>query len=229
MPAVADQPGQRVTRLELPRLYAIADLDFAGSLAGFTTLIAHLAEAARLHPSRLAIQVRARKASSTHLATVARLSREAVGDGALLVLNGPDSLALELGYDGVHWPEAAIPDRPPEPDSLRFRSAAAHTIEAVSRARRASATAVLYGPVFAPTWKASTPAGLAALRETAAASPLPIYALGGIDPSRVPGCLDAGAHGVAVLSGISAAADPVAASRRYLAAIKHREQPPSPE
>ncbi len=229
MPAVADQPGQRVTRHELPRLYAIADLDFAGSLTGFTTLIAHLAEAARLLPSQLAIQVRARQASSTHLATAARLSREAVGDEALLVLNGSDTLALELGYDGVHWPEAAVPDRPPEPDALRFRSAAAHSIEAVFRARRASATAVVYGPVFAPTWKASNPAGLAALRETAAASPLPIYALGGIDPSRVPDCLDAGAHGVAVLSGISGAADPVAASRRYLAAIKQGGRPPSPE
>ena len=218
-----------MTRHELPRLYAIADLDFAGSLTGFTTLIAHLAEAARLRRSQLAIQVRARQASSTHLAMVARLSRETVGDEAMLVLNGPDTLALELGYDGVHWPESAVPDRAPEPDALRFRSAAAHSIEAVSRARRASATAVVYGPVFAPSWKASNPAGLAALRETAAASPLPIYALGGIDPSRVPDCLDAGAHGVAVLSGISGAADPVAASRRYLAAIKQGGRPPSPE
>ena len=213
----------------LPRLYAIADLDFAGSLAAFRNHIARLAEAARLYPSQLAIQVRARRASETLLATVARLSRQAVGNEALLVLNGPDTLAAELGYDGVHWPEAVVPETPASSGALGFRSAAAHSIEAICRAERASATAVVYGPVFAPSWKTSHPVGLAALHQAAAASPLPLYALGGIAPPRVPDCLDAGAHGIAVLSGIAGAADPIAATRQYLAAMLRHEHHPPPE
>ena len=208
----------------LPRLYAIADLDFAGGAAEFHRCIAGLAEAARQHPSQLAIQVRARRASATLLADIARSSRETVGEEALLLLNGPESLAAELGYDGVHWPENSIPELPANGTRQRSRSAAAHSLEAVRRAHRAGATAVLYGPVFAPAWKAAKPAGLEALRRCADASPLPVYALGGIGPEQVPACLAAGAHGIAVLSGIAGAASPVAATGKYLRAISRQHR-----
>ena len=209
-----------MSRLQLPRLYAIADFDFVGGTSQFDRCIAALAEAARLRPTQLAIQVRARCASAATLLALARSSREAVGEEALLVLNGPESLAVELGYDGVHWPEARIPDAPVKSHTLRIRTAAAHSPEAVHRAHRAGATAVLYGPVFAPIWKHAEPAGLTALRECAAASPLPLYALGGIGPAQVGECLAAGAHGIAVLSGITGAADPVAATNRYITAMQ---------
>ncbi|MDE0063438.1 MAG: thiamine phosphate synthase [Gammaproteobacteria bacterium] len=204
---------------DLPRLYAIADLAYAGSQAEFLRCIAALAEAARLHPSQLAIQVRARQASAPALVALARTSREAVGKEALLMLNGPEALAAEFGYDGIHWPEALIPGAPAESHNFAIRTAAAHSIEAVRRAHRAGATAVVYGPVFAPTWKHAEPVGLAALRHCAEASPLPVYALGGIGPDQVSECLAAGAHGIAVLSGIAGAADPVASTTRYLAAV----------
>ena len=214
--------ARRVSPGDLPRLYAIADLDYAGSQAEFLRCIAALAEAARLHPSQLAIQVRARQASASALAALARTSREAVGKEALLLLNGPEALAAELGYDGVHWPEARIPGAPEESHNFAIRTAAAHSIKAVRRAHRAGATAAVYGPVFAPTWKHAEPVGLAALRNCAEASPLPVYALGGIGPDQVSECLAAGAHGIAVLSGIAGAADPVAATLEYLAAVPRR-------
>ena len=218
-----------MNRHELPRLYAIADHDFAGGTAEFDRRITALAEAARLHPAQLAIQVRARGASGAALAALARASREAVGTEALLVLNGPDTLAAELGYDGVHWPEARIPDAPVASHTFRIRTAAAHSPEAVRRAHRAGATAVVYGPVFAPSWKHADPVGLAALRECTAASLLPVYALGGIGLPQVPDCLAAGAHGVAVLSGIAGAADPVASTTRYFVAVATDQRPPSPQ
>ena len=204
---------------ELPRLYAIADFDFAGGSAPFDRCLKGLAEAARLHPTQLAIQVRARQASANLLAALARSSRATVGEEALLVLNGPESLAAKFGYDGVHWPEAAVPEAPAEFRMPAFRTAAAHSLGAVRRAHRAGATAVVYGPVFAPSWKAAEPVGLETLRQCAAASPLPVFALGGIGPAQVADCLAAGAHGIAVLSGIAGAANPVAAALDYLAAI----------
>lgn len=216
-----------MNRHKLPRLYAIADYDFAGGAAEFDRCITALAEAARLHPAQLAIQVRARRATAAALAALARSSRKAVGAEAPLVLNGPDALAAELGYDGVHWPEARIPDAPVASHALRIRTAAAHSPEAVRRAHRAGASAVLFGPVFAPTWKHADPVGLAALRECTAASPLPVYALGGIGPAQVPDCLAAGAHGIAVLSGIAGAADPVAATALYLDTVPPERHPPS--
>ncbi len=211
-----------MSREDLPRLYAIADLDFVGGAAEFERFMSGLAEAARRCPWQLAIQVRARNASRATLAALARSSRAAVGTEAALVLNGPETLAIELGFDGVHWPEALIPDGPAESRTLKIRTAAAHSVDAVHRAHRAGATAAVYGPVFAPSWKDAEPVGLAALSECAAASPLPVYALGGIGPAQVSDCLAAGAHGIAVLSGIAGADDPVAAALRYLDALPHQ-------
>ena len=202
----------------LPRLYAIADLEFCGSLPRWRTCMAGMADAAAAYPARMAIQVRARRAYGDTLAEIAGIGRRACGDEAVLVLNGPERLALDLGYDGVHWPEAAIPEGP-STQALSFRIAAVHSVEAMRRAERAGVSAVVFAPVFAPAWKSAEAAGVEALREAAQATTLPVYALGGVRPERVPACLAAGAHGVAVLSGIAGDPDPVAATGRYLEAL----------
>ena len=204
---------------ELPRLYAIADLDLADGLPGLEILLSRLADAAHRFPRRLAIQVRARQAAHEALADIARMARAAIGNEALLVLNGPPPLADEFGYDGVHWPEAEIPATGPGCGALPFRSAAAHSLGAISRAERARATAIVFSPIFDPNWKSAPGVGVDVLRNAAAATPLPVYALGGIDPARVGPCLAAGAYGVAVLSGIAADPDPVGAVGRYLSAL----------
>ena len=59
------------------------------------------------------------------------------------------------------------------------------------------------------------------------ASAPPIIAIGGMTPERVPEVMAAGAHGVAVLRGIWAAADPVAAAEPFRVALE-RAAPASP-
>lgn len=100
-------------------------------------------------------------------------------------------------------------------------SAAVHSTEEAVVAAAAGADAVLFSPVFETTSKPGRPAaGLDALAACCAAVPgTPVFALGGVTPGRVADCLAAGAHGVAVLSGILHAPDPVAATRRYLQAL----------
>jgi thiamine-phosphate pyrophosphorylase len=83
---------------------------------------------------------------------------------------------------------------------------------------------------FSPVYETSSkpdqpPAGLSALRSFCrAAAPRPTLALGGITPERVPACREAGAEGVAVLSGIMEADAPVAATRAYLRALSKVRQ-----
>jgi len=78
---------------------------------------------------------------------------------------------------------------------------------------------------FSPVYETSSkpdqpPAGIPALRSFCrAAAPIPTLALGGITPERVRACREAGAEGVAVLSGIMDADVPVAATRAYLRAL----------
>ena len=78
-----------------------------------------------------------------------------------------------------------------------------------------------FSPVYATSSKPyQPPVGISALRSFCrTASPTPTLALGGITPERVRACREAGAEGVAVLSGIMEADLPVAATRAYLRAL----------
>lgn len=78
-----------------------------------------------------------------------------------------------------------------------------------------------FSPVYATSSKPDQPpTGISALRSFCrTAAPAPTLALGGITPERVRACREAGAEGVAVLSGIMEAEVPVAATRAYLRAL----------
>ena len=75
---------------------------------------------------------------------------------------------------------------------------------------------------FSPVYPTSSKpghngAGLEALQQFCrAAGETPVYALGGITPGRTRACLEAGAYGIAVVSGILAADDPTAATVEFL-------------
>jgi thiamine-phosphate pyrophosphorylase len=122
---------------------------------------------------------------------------------------------LHLGWRGpspVHA-RAAL-----GPHALVGRSA--HVLDEATDAEARASTYLFFSPVFPTTSKPGHPgAGPTALAAVCRAAMRPVLALGGVTPARVTACLDAGAHGVAVLSGIVAAPDPGAATRAYLDAL----------
>ena len=63
---------------------------------------------------------------------------------------------------------------------------------------------------------ARTSLGLAGIAAVCASTPLPCVAIGGIDVAVTPRLREAGAAGVAIVSGICAQPDPGAASAAYL-------------
>jgi thiamine-phosphate pyrophosphorylase len=71
--------------------------------------------------------------------------------------------------------------------------------------------------------------GIGALRAFCQAADVPVLALGGVTPSRVSECRTAGAHGVAVLSGIMEVETPAAATRAYLRALSNVDFGRAPE
>lgn len=80
----------------------------------------------------------------------------------------------------------------------------------------------LWSPVF-PTKSKPGNAGTG-LKQLAAAvnraETIPVIAMGGISPDNASRCIDAGAHGIAVLSGILQSENVPGAVENYLAAIK---------
>ena len=163
--------------------------------------------------------------------------------GATVLVDDDLGLAVASGADGVHLGQTDLPvsaarlalDALPlvsgdgmasgaggGPARGRIVGATATTAQQARAAEAAGADYVGFGPVFATGSKAN-PArvkGLAGLAEACAAVSVPVIAIAGITPERVAGCLDAGAHGVAVMTAVSCAADPRGATAAFREAIE---------
>jgi thiamine-phosphate pyrophosphorylase len=154
------------------------------------------------------------------------LAREIVGVAepfaACVLLHGDPRLAAEAGCAGVHLP--ADGDVRAARTLLRpgaWVSISTHGIEEALAAANAGADAVTLSPIFASASKPGYgPAlGLERLGEVAAASPIPVIALGGIEHvAHVRAALAAGAAAVAVMGGAMRAADPAGLLARLIGA-----------
>jgi thiamine-phosphate pyrophosphorylase len=145
--------------------------------------------------------------------------------GAQVIVNDRADVCLATGADGVH---GGAEDAPTEvlrslvgPDLLVGATARNATQSLAAQA--AGADYVGAGPVYSTASKVGLPEpfGPAVVREVAAWS-LPVIAIGGITPERVPDVLAAGAHGVAVIGAIAGADDPAAVTRAFLIALEQR-------
>jgi thiamine-phosphate diphosphorylase len=96
-----------------------------------------------------------------------------------------------------------------------------HSVDAAQRAEAEGCRYLLVGTMF-PTASHpdQPPAGISLLRAVREAVSIPLIAIGGITPERVAECIQAGAQGVAVLSGITNAPDPADAATRYWATLR---------
>ncbi|MDX1429122.1 MAG: thiamine phosphate synthase [Rhodothermales bacterium] len=94
----------------------------------------------------------------------------------------------------------------------------AHNFDVAHAAFDAGAHYVFFSPIFPTASKPDHPGeGIDELAKVCdILSPNRVYALGGVTPERVRRCLDAGAAGVAVASGITRSDDPIAAAAAYL-------------
>jgi thiamine-phosphate pyrophosphorylase len=151
------------------------------------------------------------------LALAERLRRVTADRGASLFVNDRLDVALAVDADGVQLGERSFSTSVAR-ESLpgRLVGASVHDVDA---AAASEADFVVFGPVFATPSKAAfgPPHGLPVLAAAARAARVPVVAIGGIEPSRVAAVRAAGAHGVAVVRAILAAADPAAATKDLLA------------
>ena len=134
--------------------------------------------------------------------------------GTLLVVNDNPAAALAVGADGVHVGQRDMPLAEVRAivgaDMLVGLST--HTPAEIDAA--AGADYVGVGPVFATPTKPGRPAvGVELVRYAAQCSPLPFFAIGGIDAGNVAAVCQAGGGRVAVVRAIAHAQDPEAAAR----------------
>lgn len=146
------------------------------------------------------------------------LQRAMAGSGARLGIASDPHLAARVDSDWVHL---SATDPFPGGDLLVGRSC--HDLAGVLEAASEGCHYVTVSPVAPSASKPHYGPALGAERLAElchAAGPLPVYALGGVDPLNAASWLAAGARGVAVMGVVMAAVDPSVATRRLLERVR---------
>lgn len=158
------------------------------------------------------IQLREKDLPAANIAALAREILVAItmtNSPAKLLINSRPDIATATGAHGVHLTSDQDELSPTQVRSL-YASAnrpaptvtiSCHTLEEVHHACGNQVDAILFAPVFEKivAGQIVTPVqGIDRLRAAClAASPIPVYALGGVTLETTPSCLDAGAAGIA--------------------------------
>ncbi|MEB3201774.1 MAG: thiamine phosphate synthase [Synechococcus sp.] len=173
------------------------------------------------------VQYRAKQAAGLDdlqkLSQARALRQLCAAHGALFLVNDRIDIALAVEADGVHLGQGDLPPAIARqllgPDRLIGRST--HALAQLQQAVADGCDYVGVGPVHAtPTKPGRKPVGLAYVRQAATASPIPFFAIGGVDASNLAAVRAAGATRVALVRAITEAVDPAAATAQLLAALE---------
>jgi len=174
-----------------------------------------------LPPGFAAVQLRAKTLSARDLVVAGRALRDVTRERALLVVNDRVDVAVAVWADAVHVPANGLSvaaARRAGPSLLVGVST--HSLDEVRAA--AGADYVAFGPVWPTPSKAAygAPVGVDTLRRAVTVAAMPVFALGGVDLSRLAEVAGAGARPAGIRSCLgqpSLAAVAAAAADLYVA------------
>lgn len=206
----------------LPRLHVIAG-DTVVRSGDYRRRLSAVIEAGR---GELALHLRARATPASRIFEVAAwLARASRAAGALPVINDRVDIALAAGAGGVQLREDSLPV-----EVVRALAAGTlvvgrsiHDASRVDLFRGRGPDYLVMGAAYPTTsHPGRVPAGPEGVGEAAARTPVPVLAIGGVTPARVPGLIARGAFGVVVKSGVWARERPARAVARYLQVLDRR-------
>lgn len=143
-----------------------------------------------------------------------------------LIVNDRVDLAAAIDADGVHLGDDDLPVSAARAQlgETAIIGRSVSTPEAARRAEREGADYLGVGAVYGTTSKETDPEqsniGLERIRAVREATDLPFVGIGGVTSENARAVIQAGANGVAVISAITGADDPEAATRRLSVAVR---------
>ncbi|MDO8747391.1 MAG: thiamine phosphate synthase [Thermodesulfovibrionales bacterium] len=189
------------------RLYLITDRKVLSSQFSLLSSV----EAA-LKGGVKALQLREKDLGTRELLDMAYRMRELTGKyRAKLFINDRVDIALSVEADGIHLGQKSIPAyavRRIVKDKFMI-GVSAHSIEEAKQAEKGGADFITLGPVYQTPSKLKygQPLGVDIIRKIKAEISIQVFAIGGIKKDSNKEVLDAGADGVALISGILGAKD----------------------
>jgi 8-oxo-dGTP diphosphatase len=188
--------GPILRALSLPPVYGITH---AGAM-GVEPFMASLRRA--LECGLQLIQIREKEMTERALLEFAcQVTALAHRYGATALLNGDLQRANETGADGVHLTAAQLMTLAERP-AFEWVAASCHNAAELAKAHQLGVDFVVMGPVMPTLSHPGAPAlGWHAFTQLVQDTPLPVYALGGLQQDHLESARRAGAHGVAMQRG----------------------------
>lgn len=192
--------GPILRALELPPVYAVTNASERGS--GIDEEMARLRNA--LNKGLRMIQVRDKDLPADQRKEFAQavMALAHKRESCCIFVNDDEKLAHEVGAHGLHLSAARLMQTSQRPASFERVAASCHSAEELAHAASIGLDFVVLGPVL-PT--ASHPEshglGWTTFRELIERSPIPVYALGGMNADLLETARAAGAHGIAMMRG----------------------------
>ena len=141
----------------------------------------------------------------------------------IILLNDRIDLVIALGVDGVHLRAESLSVSIARGllGTGRLIGISTHSVEEARVAEGEGADLIVLGPIFDTPSKRSygPPLGVQVLHEACRTIRVPIYAIGGMTPTRISQVLSSGAYGVAVISSILHAPSISVSTRELLARL----------
>lgn len=190
-----------MTATSLPRLYLITDRHQTAHRPLASVLTQALKSGVRF------LQVREKDLTTQELFRLAQeLNPLFSTHQTQWIINDRIDMALALHAHGVHLRTSSLPTAVARQllGPQRLIGVSTHSLEETKAAESEGADFVVLGPIYDTLSKRmyGEPLGLKILENACRTSRIPIYAIGGVTPERVPELCGSGAHGVAVISSI---------------------------
>lgn len=168
-----------------------------------------------------AVQLREKDLGVRELLDMAYMMRESTKRyEARLFINDRVDVALSVEADGVHLGQKSIP-----PSAVRkiaknkfLIGVSTHSIKEAVEAEKGGADFITLGPIYKTPSKLKygEPIGCDVLRKVKSKVSIPVFAIGGIKEDKVKEVIEAGADGIALISGILGAKDISEKTKEFL-------------
>jgi thiamine-phosphate pyrophosphorylase len=174
------------------------------------------------------VQFRQKGGSTREMIDLARQMKRLCADaGVIFIVNDRVDVAIAAEADGVHLGQ----DDFPIPLARKLLGegciigGSAATMEEALICLSEGADYLGFGPVYPTGSKedAGPVSGTGLLRQVVESIPLPIVAIGGISSQNISDVVQAGAHGIAVISAVCCQDDPEQATRTLYGALKESD------
>lgn len=170
------------------------------------------------------IQFRQKIGATREMIEIAQQIRQLCTDsGVTFLVNDRVDVAIAAGADGVHLgqDDFPIPLARKLLGESRIIGGSAMTLEEAQKCLTEGADYIGFGPVYPTASKedAGPVTGIGLLKQVVEVSPLPIIAIGGVSVENTPEVMQAGIHGIAVISAVCCQENPEQATRALYKAL----------